>query len=112
MKLRAHAGQSLVEMSLILAVVAVVCFPAISFAREAFAAAYLVQQAALQSPVGAAKATKTVTVYVAPTATPTTAYSTPTSADQCKDGGWQTFNPPTGSFKNQGDCVSYVNTGK
>jgi hypothetical protein len=31
----------------------------------------------------------------------------PTSADQCKKGGWQTF----GTFKNQGDCVSYVATG-
>jgi hypothetical protein len=30
----------------------------------------------------------------------------PTSKDQCKNGGWQTFdNPP---FKNQGECVSYV----
>lgn len=33
----------------------------------------------------------------------------PTDKDQCKKGGWQTFdNPP---FKNQGDCVSYVATG-
>lgn len=30
----------------------------------------------------------------------------PTSAAQCKNGGWMTFNNPT--FKNQGDCVSYV----
>ena len=28
----------------------------------------------------------------------------PTSADQCKNGGWKTF----GVFKNQGDCVSFV----
>ena len=33
----------------------------------------------------------------------------PTTKDQCKDGGWKTFNNP--SFKNQGDCVSYVATG-
>jgi hypothetical protein len=33
----------------------------------------------------------------------------PTSKDQCKKGGWKTFNNPT--FKNQGDCVSYVATG-
>lgn len=34
----------------------------------------------------------------------------PTDADQCKKGGWKEFtNPP---FKNQGDCVSYVRTGK
>lgn len=32
----------------------------------------------------------------------------PTSKDQCKDDGWKTFNNPT--FKNQGDCVSYVAT--
>jgi hypothetical protein len=31
----------------------------------------------------------------------------PTSKDQCKHGGWQTFNNP--SFKNQGQCVAYVN---
>ena len=30
----------------------------------------------------------------------------PTDADQCKQGGWQTF----GIFKNQGDCVSFVAT--
>jgi len=34
------------------------------------------------------------------------AVSLPTSADQCKKGGWQTY----GIFKNQGDCVSYVAT--
>ncbi len=32
----------------------------------------------------------------------------PTSANQCKNGGWQTFRNP--AFKNQGDCVSYVAT--
>lgn len=36
--------------------------------------------------------------------------SSPTSADQCKDGGWQTFDSP--AFKNQGDCIQFVNTGK
>ena len=35
----------------------------------------------------------------------------PTSKDQCKDNGWLNFNFPR-SFENQGDCVSYVNTGK
>lgn len=33
----------------------------------------------------------------------------PTTKDQCKKDGWKTFNNP--SFKNQGDCVSYVATG-
>ena len=31
---------------------------------------------------------------------------TPTSKDQCKNNGWTTFNDPI--FKNQGDCVSYI----
>ena len=30
----------------------------------------------------------------------------PTDKDECKDGGWMTFNRPV--FRNQGDCVSYV----
>lgn len=38
----------------------------------------------------------------------------PTNKDQCKNGGWMTFSNP--SFKNQGQCVSYVqanpNSGK
>jgi hypothetical protein len=34
--------------------------------------------------------------------------STPTSKDQCKNGGWKTFTNP--AFKNQGDCVSFVAT--
>ena len=33
----------------------------------------------------------------------------PTSANQCKKGGWEQYNNP--AFKNQGDCVSYVATG-
>lgn len=38
----------------------------------------------------------------------------PTSTDQCKDGGWQTYKDAQGTpaFKNQGDCVSFVNTGE
>ena len=31
----------------------------------------------------------------------------PTNIEQCKKGGWGTFTNPT--FKNQGDCVSFVN---
>ena len=34
----------------------------------------------------------------------------PTSADQCKKGGWMTFTGQ--NFKNQGDCVSYVANGR
>jgi hypothetical protein len=32
-----------------------------------------------------------------------------TDKNQCKDGGWQTFNPPNGPYKNQGQCVSSTN---
>lgn len=35
----------------------------------------------------------------------------PTNMDQCKDNGWLNFNFPR-SFENQGDCVSFVETGK
>ena len=35
----------------------------------------------------------------------------PTNKDQCKGAGWQTFNSPR-TFKNQGDCVSFVANGK
>lgn len=35
----------------------------------------------------------------------------PTTKDQCKNGGWMNFNTPR-TFKNQGDCIQYVNTGK
>jgi hypothetical protein len=35
------------------------------------------------------------------------------SADSCKNGGWMTSVRANGStFKNQGDCIQYVNTGK
>jgi hypothetical protein len=34
--------------------------------------------------------------------------TTPTSKDQCKNGGWKNFTNP--AFKNQGDCVSFVAT--
>ena len=35
----------------------------------------------------------------------------PTDKEQCKKGGWRTFNAPR-TFKNQGDCIQFVNTGK
>jgi hypothetical protein len=36
----------------------------------------------------------------------------PTTASQCKNGGWQTqFRADGTTFKNQGDCIQYVNTG-
>ncbi len=35
----------------------------------------------------------------------------PTNKDQCKNDGWKLFNTPR-TFKNQGDCVSYMSNGK
>ena len=35
----------------------------------------------------------------------------PTMKDQCESGGWKIFNTPR-TFKNQGDCIQFVNTGK
>jgi hypothetical protein len=35
----------------------------------------------------------------------------PTSKDECKDGGWEAFDFPR-TFKNQGDCIQFVETGK
>jgi hypothetical protein len=37
----------------------------------------------------------------------------PTTANQCKNGGWKNvFRADGNGFKNQGDCIQYVNTGK
>ena len=33
----------------------------------------------------------------------------PAAANQCQDGGWALFTDP--SFKNQGECIKYVNNG-
>jgi YVTN family beta-propeller protein len=38
----------------------------------------------------------------------TPAPQAPTSKEQCKHGGYLKFGPPAGPFKNQGQCVSYV----
>ena len=40
-------------------------------------------------------------------------FDEPLSAEACKKGGWMTFARSNGTlFKNQGDCIQYVNTGK
>ncbi|MCC5947590.1 MAG: lamin tail domain-containing protein [Nitriliruptoraceae bacterium] len=41
---------------------------------------------------------------------PPTPPSTPTDKDQCRNGGWQDFDDP--SFRNQGQCVSFVASGQ
>ena len=38
---------------------------------------------------------------------PAVAAGPPTTKAACKNGGWKTFTNP--SFKNQGQCVAYVN---
>jgi len=48
------------------------------------------------------------TVAVKITATPPVV-GPPNGKDQCKNVGWMSFNNP--SFKNQGDCVSFISTG-
>jgi hypothetical protein len=42
------------------------------------------------------------------TFTSSLAHASPTSKDQCKNGGWKNFP----QFKNQGQCVSFVERGK
>lgn len=40
-------------------------------------------------------------------------YAVVQSADDCKNGGWESLRRADGSsFKNQGQCIQYVNTGK
>lgn len=40
-------------------------------------------------------------------------FEVPSNSNQCKNGGWQTMSRTDGSsFKNQGDCIQFVNTGK
>ena len=52
---------------------------------------------------------RNVRVEDSPAASPST-NRRPRDADDCKDRGWQNYSNP--SFKNQGDCVSYVNSRK
>jgi quercetin dioxygenase-like cupin family protein len=58
------------------------------------------------------------TLYVVPTGSPRSiavpapiCVGPPASADACMAEGWQTFTVPR-VFRNQGDCVSWVATGK
>lgn len=49
----------------------------------------------------------TVEAFTAPPSPPQV--GPPTSKDQCKNGGWRGFSVPR-PFKNQGDCIQFVNT--
>jgi hypothetical protein len=69
---------------------------------------YAVEKGA--GPNGARLASVGITVVVGNGGAPC---NTPATAGQCKDNGWQTRTRGDGStFKNQGDCIQYVNTGK
>ena len=61
-----------------------------------------------QSGALSPKTPATVTAGSEPVAIAVTPLIVPTSKDQCKNGGWRNFP----QFKNQGDCVSFVETGK
>jgi hypothetical protein len=40
-------------------------------------------------------------------------YTPATTKDECKNGGWANLSRADGTtFKNQGDCIQYLNTGK
>src|SRR5437588_12094347 len=65
------------------------------------------------TPTATPTATPTPTPTATPTATPTPTPNVPTNKNQCKNGGWRTLQRADGTrFKNQGDCIQYVNTGK
>jgi hypothetical protein len=69
---------------------------------------YAVEKGA--GPNGARLASVGITVVVG---TGGAACATPATAGQCKNDGWMTRTRMDGSaFKNQGDCIQYVNTGK
>jgi len=44
-------------------------------------------------------------------AEPSALVGPPKYPEDCKNGGWSSFNFPT-TFKNQGECIQFVNTGK
>jgi hypothetical protein len=65
------------------------------------------------TPTPTPTSTPTATPTATPTPTPTATPNVPTNKNQCKNGGWRTLQRADGSpFKNQGDCIQYVNTGK
>ena len=59
-----------------------------------------------ETPPPSETPTDSPTSTPATTAPPTPMPDLPTTAEQCRDGGWERF----GIFKNQGDCLSFVAT--
>ncbi len=92
----AQAGQGLVEYALLLALVALLLIPGLVFLQGKTSDLFERAGGALRGPAAAS---------VAPLGPdPETV---PASKDDCRDGGWQAFNPPGGAFTSQGDCVSW-----
>ena len=96
----AHAGQALVEYLLVLSVVALLCLPAFAFLQGATVGAFGTQAAQLNVP----------RLGVTPGTGGAATYSYPAGDEQCKGGLWVTYYTPAGTFKNQGDCQSWVAT--
>ena len=108
-KPRVYEGQALVEYLWVIVVIALVCIPASMFLNQAQQQTFAASSGALNVPALGSTTAKAV----APTATPTptvSSYNVPSTDEDCKKGGWETFYTPAGTFKNQGDCVSWVQT--
>jgi YVTN family beta-propeller protein len=77
---------------------------------------HLFQENSLVSVINTASNSVVTDIFVGTDVNPagiaiTPGIGPPTNKNQCKSGGWQTFTIPE-KFKNQGDCVSFVETGK
>lgn len=108
-KPRAYAGQALVEYLWIIVVIAIVCIPAMIFLNEAQQEVFAASEDSLNVPSLSSTSAGSAVPTVTPTST-ASPYNVPTEAKQCKKGGWKTFVTPDGTFKNQGDCVSWIAT--
>jgi Flp pilus assembly pilin Flp len=95
----ASSGQGLVEYALLVALVSLLLIPGLIFLQG--------KQSALFEGVGGALRGPAAESVAPGNPNPETV---PDSQDDCKNGGWQSFNPPGGAFTSQGDCVSWANT--
>jgi hypothetical protein len=70
-------------------------------------------QLVVDSSFAFADAEQTILVDNVMVNTTTYTFDQPTNKEECKNNGWKTLTRADGSsFKNQGDCIQYVNTGK
>lgn len=112
-KPRAYAGQALVEYLGVIVVIALVRIPAMLFLNQAQQGLFDANAEALNAPMFDVSTDIPVEV---PTATPTevpatethSPYNEPTTTQQCKNGGWRTFDTPDGTFNSQSQCANWV----